>query len=168
MKLYPEVHNGAKVADDVKAPRGKEALVQAGRTLNPKTIEKLVEAGVTKIPVKAEALVGRRTGGRVVDSETGEVLVETNQEITATLLAQIMGRRGGPLQAAGPGAGQDGRARCTRRWRATTSRTRTRRWWRSTGGCARAIRPRWSRPARCSAACSSTRAATTWPGSAAS
>src|SRR4029077_14483188 len=44
-------------------------------------------------PVKAESLVGRRTGGRVVDSETGEVLVETNQEVTATLLAQIMGRR---------------------------------------------------------------------------
>ncbi|HKX02091.1 MAG TPA: DNA-directed RNA polymerase subunit beta, partial [Methylomirabilota bacterium] len=93
VKLSPEVHNGAKVVDDVKAPRGKEALVQAGKTLNPKTIEKLVEAGVTKIPVKAESLVGRRTGGRVVDSETGEVLVETNQEVTATLLAQIMGRR---------------------------------------------------------------------------
>src|ERR1700741_920555 len=37
VKLSPEVHNGAKVADDVKAPRGKEALVQAGKTLNPKT-----------------------------------------------------------------------------------------------------------------------------------
>ncbi|HYM55707.1 MAG TPA: hypothetical protein VES97_10115, partial [Solirubrobacteraceae bacterium] len=93
VKLSAEVHNGAKVADDVKASRGKEALVQAGKTLNPKTIEKLVEAGVTKIPVKAESLGGRRTGGRVVDSETGEVLVETNQEVTATLLAQIMGRR---------------------------------------------------------------------------
>ncbi|HWN14472.1 MAG TPA: DNA-directed RNA polymerase subunit beta, partial [Candidatus Dormibacteraeota bacterium] len=93
VKLSADVHNGAKVADDVKAPKGKEALVQAGKTLNAKTIEKLVEAGVTKIPVKAESLVGRRTGGRVVDSETGEVLVETNQEVTATLLAQIMGRR---------------------------------------------------------------------------
>ena len=110
VKLSADVHNGAKVADDVKAPQGKEALVQAGKTLNPKTIEKLVEAGVTKIPVKAESLVGRRTGGRVVDSETGEVLVETNQEITATLLAQIMGRRVAALQAAGPRAGQDRRA----------------------------------------------------------
>ena len=93
VKLSPEVHNGAKVADDVKAPKGKEPIVQAGRTLNPRTLDKLVEAGVTKIPVKAESLVGRRTAGRVVDSETGEALAETNQEITATLLAQIMGRR---------------------------------------------------------------------------
>ncbi len=98
VKLSPEVHNGAKVGDDVKAPRAKEAIVQAGKTLNPKIIEKLVEAGITKIPVKAESLVGRRTGGRVVDAETGEVLVETNQEITATLLAQIMGRRVAPFK----------------------------------------------------------------------
>src|SRR5262245_33797238 len=98
VKLSPEVHNGVKVADDVKAPRGKEALVQSGKSLNPRTIEKLVEAGVTKIPVKAESLVGRRTGGRIVDSETGEVLVETNQELTATLLAQIMGRRVAPFK----------------------------------------------------------------------
>src|SRR5882762_7094542 len=98
VKLSPEIHNGAKVGDDVKAPRAKEAIVQAGKTLNPKIIEKLVEAGITKIPVKAEALVSRRTGGRVVDAETGEVLVETNQEITATLLAQIMGRRVAPFK----------------------------------------------------------------------
>src|SRR5690242_3370607 len=93
VKLSAEVHNGAKVADDVKAPRAKEPIVQSGKTLNPRSIEKLVEAGITKIPIKAESLVSRRTGGRVVDSETGEVLAETNQEITATLLAQIMGRR---------------------------------------------------------------------------
>ena len=59
-------------------------------------------------------------------------------------------------------------ARSTRRCRATTSRIRTRPWSRSTGACARAIRPPSSRPARSSAACSSTRAATTWPASAAS
>jgi DNA-directed RNA polymerase subunit beta len=98
VKLSPEVHNGAKVAEDVKVPRGKEPLVQSGKTLNPKLIEKLIEANIAKIPVKAESLVGRRTGGRVVDSETGEVLVETNQELTATLLAQVMGRRVAPFK----------------------------------------------------------------------
>ncbi|MGH7300588.1 MAG: DNA-directed RNA polymerase subunit beta, partial [Candidatus Rokuibacteriota bacterium] len=98
VKLSPEVHNGAKVGDDVKAPRAKEPIVPAGKTLNPKLIEKLVEAGIVKFPVKAESLVGRRTAGRVVDGETGEVLVETNQEITATLLAQIMGRRVAPFK----------------------------------------------------------------------
>ena len=98
VKLSPAVHNGAKVADDVKAPRAKEVLVQAGKTLTPKLIERLVDSGVTKIPVKAESLVARHTGESVVDLETGEVLVETNQEITSTLLAQIMTRKVAPFK----------------------------------------------------------------------
>src|SRR6266536_2107304 len=93
VKLHAEAHNGVKVADDVKPPRHRDALVAAGKTLNPKLIEKLIEAGVTKIPVKADSLVGRRTAERVVDADTGEVLVETNQELTQTLLTQLMARK---------------------------------------------------------------------------
>src|SRR6266478_3175699 len=93
VKLHPEAHNGVKVADDVKPPKHREALVASGKALNPKLIEKLIEAGVTKIPVKADSLVGRRTGDRVVDADTGEVLVETNQEVSATLLTQLMARK---------------------------------------------------------------------------
>ncbi len=93
VKLNPEAHNGIKVADDIKPPRHREAMVAAGKTLNPKIIEKLIEAGVTKIPVRADSLVGRRTGDRVVDADTGEVLVETNQEVSATLLTQLMARK---------------------------------------------------------------------------
>ena len=93
VKLNLEAHNGVKVSDDVKPPRHREAMVASGKALNPKLIEKLLEAGVTKIPVKADSLVGRRTGDRVVDADTGEVLVETNQEVTQTLLATLMSRK---------------------------------------------------------------------------
>ena len=68
VKLTPEAHAGIKVADDIKPPRHKEPLVQGGKTLNAKLIEKLKEAGVDKIPVRVESLVGRRTASRVVDS----------------------------------------------------------------------------------------------------
>src|SRR5205809_1349089 len=98
VKLHGEAHNGVKVADDVKPPRHRDALVTAGKTLNPKLIEKLIEAGVTKIPVKADSLVGRRTADRVVDADTGEVLVETNQEITQTILTQLMTRKTSPIK----------------------------------------------------------------------
>src|SRR5438094_2351755 len=98
VKLNPEAHNGIKVADDIKPPRHREAMVAAGKTLNPKLIEKLIEAGVTKIPVKADSLVGRRTADRVVDADTGEVLVETNQEITQTILTQLMTRKTSPIK----------------------------------------------------------------------
>src|SRR5262249_11991717 len=98
VKLSAEAHNGTRVADDVRAPRGRDALVQAGKPPTPRLIDKLVEAGVTKIPVKAESLVGRRTGGRIVDAETGEVLVDANQEVTSTVLAQIMAKKAAPFK----------------------------------------------------------------------
>src|SRR3989449_3145864 len=96
--LHAEAHVGARVADDVKAPRHREPLVTAGKTLTAKLIEKLREANVEKIPVRAEALVGRRTASRIVDTEGGEVLVQTNAEITSTVLSQVMSRRVAPFK----------------------------------------------------------------------
>ena len=168
VKLTPEAHAGIKVADDIKPPRHKEPLVQGGKTLNAKLIEKLKEAGIDKIPVRAESLVGRRTASRVVDSETGEVLVEANAELTSTLLDPGGRPQGGALQAAGGDPGQGGRLHLRHARARTTPRTPTRRWWRSTAGCGRATRPRWTRRGRSSAACSWTRGATTSRGSAAS
>src|SRR5437899_376635 len=98
VKLHPEAHVGARVAEDVKPPRHREPLVTAGKTLTAKLLEKLVEANVEKIAVRAESLVGRRTAARIVDAESGEVLVQTNTEITSQMLSQIMGRRVAPFK----------------------------------------------------------------------
>jgi len=98
VKVHPEASLGAKVADDVRPPRHREPIVQAGKVLNAKLVEKLVEANVERIPVRAEALVGRRTASKIVDSESGEVLVATNTEITSTVLSQLMSRRVAPFR----------------------------------------------------------------------
>src|SRR6266478_2976888 len=98
VRLSPDAHVGARVAEDVKPPRHREPLVTAGKTLTAKLLEKLVEANVEKIPVRAESLVGRRTASRIVDTESGEVLVQTNAEITSTVLSQVMSRRVAPFK----------------------------------------------------------------------
>src|SRR5256712_4175579 len=98
VKLSAEAHIGARPADDVKPPRHREPLATAGKALNAKAIEKLLEANVEKIPVRAESLVGRRTASRIVDTESGEVLVQTNTEITSTVLSQVMSRRVTPFK----------------------------------------------------------------------
>jgi DNA-directed RNA polymerase subunit beta len=98
VRVHPEASVGAKVADDVKPPRHREPIVTAGKVLNAKLVEKLVEANVEKIPVRAEALVGRRTATRIVDTESGEVLVGTNTELTSTVLTQVMSRRVAPFK----------------------------------------------------------------------
>jgi DNA-directed RNA polymerase subunit beta len=98
VKLSAEAHIGARPADDLKAPRHKEPLAPAGKPLTAKVLEKLLEANVEKIPVRAESLVGRRTASRIVDTESGEVLVQTNAEITSTVLSQVMSRRVAPFK----------------------------------------------------------------------
>jgi DNA-directed RNA polymerase subunit beta len=98
VRFHTEAHVGAKVAEDVKPPRHREPLITAGKVLTAKLAEKLVEAGVERIALRAEALVGRRTGSRIVDTESGEVLVETNTELTSTLLSQVMSRRVAPFK----------------------------------------------------------------------
>jgi len=98
VKLHAEAHVGARVAEDVRPPRHREPLVTAGKILNAKLVEKLVEASVEKIPVRAESLVGRRTASRIVDTESGEVLVQSNQEITSTVLSQVMSRKVAPFK----------------------------------------------------------------------
>ncbi len=97
-RLSPAIHVGERVAEDIRPPRHKEPVIQAGRSLTQKIIERLQELSVDRIPTRAEELIGRRTGSRVVDSETGEVLLETNQEITSTALAQIMARKAAPFK----------------------------------------------------------------------
>jgi len=98
VKFNPEAHVGAKVAEDVKPPRHREPLVAAGKVLNTKLVEKLLEAGVEKIAVRAEALVGRHTASRIVDTESGEVVLEPNAEITSTVLSSVMSRRVAPFK----------------------------------------------------------------------
>ncbi len=98
VKLSAEAHVGTRPADDVKAPRHKEPLAPAGKPLTAKVLEKLLEANVEKISVRAESLVGRRTASRIVDTESGEVLVQTNAEITSQVLAQVMSRRVAPFK----------------------------------------------------------------------
>ena len=110
--------------------------------------------------------MGRRTATRIVDTESGEVIVGTNTELTSTVLTQVMSRRVAPfkLLVLSPGKIDASMYETLARDHVKNPDEASR----STASCGRATRPPWSRPARCSAACSWTRAATTWPGSAAS
>jgi DNA-directed RNA polymerase subunit beta len=99
VKLNPEIHrHETPVVEDIKAPRQRDPIVQAGRRLNRSRVERMVEAGITKLQVPMAWLENRRTGGRVVDSKTGEVLMEANQLLTSNELAKIATRPVAPFK----------------------------------------------------------------------
>src|SRR5207249_1426665 len=97
-KLSAKAHAGAKAIEDLRPAGQKEALARAGQTLTPRLIERLLQSGVDKIQIKPDALAGRRALGRIVDTETGEILVEANDDITSVIVAQMLARRVAPFR----------------------------------------------------------------------
>jgi DNA-directed RNA polymerase subunit beta len=123
VKLNPEIHrHETPVAEDIKQPRHREPIVPAGRRLNKSRVERMVEAGIAKFPVPVAWLENRRTGGRVVDSKTGEVLLEANQPLTSNELAKIAAQAGALFKVVFEGRQE--RRVGARRWLATAPEPR--------------------------------------------
>ena len=69
---------------------GKEEIAHSGRKITPHALKALRASGIGKVEVEAAELDGALTGSDVVDTTTGEVIVESNVELTADRLHKIM------------------------------------------------------------------------------
>ena len=87
MTLVPKRLQGDMAAFDIMAD--DKLLVERGRRITARHIRQLDEAGVQYLAVPDEYLLGRRLAKNVVDTETGEVLVDCNVEVTEELLATL-------------------------------------------------------------------------------
>ncbi|MDR0842668.1 MAG: DNA-directed RNA polymerase subunit beta [Acidobacteriota bacterium] len=74
---------GSKAASDIKDLKGKTVVVAKGRKISESLYDQLVKAGVQEIQVEPDALEGALAISEVIDFETGEILVESNTEVTA-------------------------------------------------------------------------------------
>ena len=87
LELVPERLRGETVNFDVMV--GDELLVESGRRVTARHIRELQKAGIERLAVPEEFLIGRTLAQTQVDTETGEVIVEANAEITPELLEQL-------------------------------------------------------------------------------
>jgi DNA-directed RNA polymerase subunit beta len=97
-KLSAKAHGGMRAPEDLRLPGQKEVLVRAGQTLTPRLIERLLQGGVDRIEVKSESLVGRVAMSRIVDTETGEIVVECNDTIPREAVTQLLARKVAPFR----------------------------------------------------------------------
>jgi len=67
-----------------------EELVHAGRKVTPSLLKSLRTNGVARVEVDLSELDGALTAADVIDTESGEVLVEANTELTADRLHKIL------------------------------------------------------------------------------
>ena len=87
MGLVPKRLQGDMAAFDIMA--GDDLIVERGRRITARHIRQLEEAGVKFLEVPEEYLLGRRLAKNVIDTATGELIVECNTEITEELIVQF-------------------------------------------------------------------------------
>jgi DNA-directed RNA polymerase subunit beta len=86
-ELVPERMRGEIARFDITI-KGK-SIVAKDKRITAKHVRELEAAGITKIAVPEDFLLGRALAKNVVDTTTGEVIANANDEITDTALAKL-------------------------------------------------------------------------------
>ena len=87
-ELVPERMRGETAKFDIVDKHDK-VVVPKDKRITVKHIRDMEAAGIKKITVPDEFLLGRWLAHNVIDTSTGEILANANEEITETLLAKL-------------------------------------------------------------------------------
>ncbi len=86
--LVPERLRGQQLEFDLKGPKGK-VLVEAEKRITARHTREMEKAGLSEIVVPNEFVVGRTLAKNIINTETGELLAEANDEITVEILEML-------------------------------------------------------------------------------
>jgi DNA-directed RNA polymerase subunit beta len=87
-ELVPERLRGEVARFDFVDKSGK-VVVQKDKRITVKHIRDMEAAGMKRITVPDEFILGRTVAENVVDTSTGEILANANEEVTETLLGKL-------------------------------------------------------------------------------
>jgi DNA-directed RNA polymerase subunit beta len=79
---------GSRASRDIRGS-GNELIVKEGRKVTKASIKQMEAAGVKEVPIAIEEVIGRVSAHDIVNTKTGEVLVECNEEITTESLDRL-------------------------------------------------------------------------------
>ena len=80
---------GMKLAHSIKSKSGEE-VAHSGRKISTAILKEIQKAKISEIEVDVSDLEGAWAASDIVDTTTGEVLLEANSEITADKVAKIL------------------------------------------------------------------------------
>src|SRR5262249_5816312 len=80
---------GARASSDIADKRG-EVIVRSGKKITQSAYEAIVAAHITEISVKIEDLAGAYTLTALVNTADGEVIAESNTELTPETIAKVI------------------------------------------------------------------------------
>ena len=80
---------GMKLAHSIKSKSGEE-VAHSGRKISAATLKEIQKAKISEIEVDTSDLEGAWSASDIVDTTSGEVLLEANSEMTADKVAKIL------------------------------------------------------------------------------
>src|SRR5678816_737574 len=87
-KTTPGIVNH-KVKTDILDPKTDDIIVRKGKRVSAQAYQKLVKSKIHEVVVDEEELKGVYAISEIVDKQTGEVIVDINEEITPEVLERI-------------------------------------------------------------------------------
>jgi DNA-directed RNA polymerase subunit beta len=87
-RFIPAQLLGTRISHDVRDKSG-ELIAREGRKFNKAIVRQLEQAKVSEIPIGIDEVVGRISAHDIIDSTTGEVLVQCNDELTETQVDKL-------------------------------------------------------------------------------
>ena len=88
LKLVADRLRGEIAAFDIRDDKGT-VIVERGRRITARHIRLMEKAKLETLQVPAEYMVGRSLARDIVDTDTGEVLLDCNTELTADMLGKL-------------------------------------------------------------------------------
>jgi DNA-directed RNA polymerase subunit beta len=81
---------GMRVTREIRNPKTDELLVAGGKKISHSVYQNIKQSKLKKFEIVAEDLEGAFAVADIVDTETGEVIVEANNELTQTILRALI------------------------------------------------------------------------------
>jgi DNA-directed RNA polymerase subunit beta len=81
---------GRRLTNDIVAPGAKEAVVAAGKRITRVAFEKIEAAGITEVELAKADLQGAHSVADIVNTETGEVIVDCNEVLPEDSLTMFV------------------------------------------------------------------------------
>src|SRR6478736_5989187 len=80
---------GQRATRDIRHPESREILVKKNRKFTKQAIKKLQDSKINRLPAEVSEVVGKVSAHDVIDENTGEVLLQCNEEVTEAKLDEL-------------------------------------------------------------------------------
>jgi DNA-directed RNA polymerase subunit beta len=81
---------GMRLTKEIRAPKSNDLLLGAGRKVTASVLNAIKQAKLKQFEVDPEDLEGAFAGADIIDTNTGEVIIEANNELSPTLLRTMV------------------------------------------------------------------------------